>query len=140
MVPLLVEETTTKMIAGILDADPVMLVWWATETECASAVCRLERDKALSGRQATTALSRLHDLKAGWHEVQAVEPVRRTAQRLLRTHQLRAADSLQLAAALVAAEGDPGSLEMVTLDDRLGEAAEREGLVLVDTGGGDSGR
>jgi uncharacterized protein len=43
-------------------------------------------------------------------------------------HPLRAADALQLAAAVVAAERDPPSLEFVSLDDRLLEAASREGF------------
>jgi hypothetical protein len=54
-----------------------------------------------------------------------------TAQRLLRVHPLRAADSLQLAAAIVAAEGDPATLEFVGLDDRLNDAAAREGFRVV---------
>ena len=33
----------------------------------------------------------------------------------------------------VASEGDPASMEIVTLDGRLVEAARREGLTLVDT-------
>lgn len=41
---------------------------------------------------------------------------------------LRAADALQLGAALVAADGDPQSLELVTLDRRLAEAALQEGF------------
>jgi predicted nucleic acid-binding protein len=52
--------------------------------------------------------------------------VRRTAQRLLRVHELRAADALQLAAASTAAE----DLPFVTLDDRLALAAAREGFVV----------
>jgi predicted nucleic acid-binding protein len=46
------------------------------------------------------------------------------AIRFLRVHPLRAADALQLAAAFVAAERRPPSLEMVTLDDRLANAAK----------------
>jgi predicted nucleic acid-binding protein len=43
-------------------------------------------------------------------------------------HPLRAADALQLGAALFAADGDPQSLELVTLDRRLADAARREGF------------
>jgi hypothetical protein len=49
----------------------------------------------------------------------------------LRVHALRAGDSLQLAAALVACEGRPGGLQFVSLDDRLNEAALREGFRVV---------
>jgi hypothetical protein len=50
------------------------------------------------------------------------------AQRLLRVHPLRAADSLQLAAALAIAGDDPAELGFVCLDQRLVEAARKEGL------------
>lgn len=48
---------------------------------------------------------------------------------IARRHDLRAADALQLAAAFFAAEGRPPALEFVCLDDRLADAARREGFV-----------
>ncbi len=56
--------------------------------------------------------------------------------RFLRVHPLRAANSLQLAAAFMAAERRPVSLQVVTLDERLADAARKEGFVLVDVGAG----
>ena len=76
---------------------------------------------------------RLKQLSAGWHEVDPSDAVRDAAVRFLRVHPLRAADSLQLAAAFVAAERRPASLEVITLDDRLGAAARKEGFTLIDT-------
>ena len=43
-----------------------------------------------------------------------------------------AADALQLAAAFIAAERRPASLQVVTLDQRLAEAMRKEGFALVD--------
>ncbi|MDT3677593.1 MAG: hypothetical protein ROZ64_01995 [Burkholderiaceae bacterium] len=51
--------------------------------------------------------------------------------RALRVHPLRAADSTPLAAALVAAEHQPATLAFVCLDQRLTEAAAREGFEVV---------
>jgi uncharacterized protein len=99
--------------------------------ECASAIARLERDGALDEAAVTEAFERLQRLARGWHEVDPSEPVREAAVRFLRVHPLRAADALQLAAAFVAAERRPASLEVVTLDDRLAAAARKEGFVLV---------
>jgi predicted nucleic acid-binding protein len=130
IVPLLVGEPATDAMIPLAAADPGMLVWWATEVECVSAIARLERDGDLSSAAAQTALDRLDAAADGWSEVQAGELVRRSARRLLRTHSLRAADALQLGAAMAAAEGDATSLEMVTLDDRLGAVARREGFVV----------
>lgn len=134
VVPLLVAEPTTEAIDGVYAEDPVMLVWWASEVECASALSRLERDGALNAAATATALARLDELKGSWHEIQPVESVRRTARRLMRSCPLRAADALQVAAAVVAAEGNPASLEVVTLDSRLHDASRREGFVVIDAG------
>ncbi len=79
----------------------------------------------------SASLARLDELSLAWHEVQPVARVRTVAIRLLRTHELRAADAFQVAAAIVAAEDSPGSLPVVTLDARLALAAEREGFPVV---------
>jgi hypothetical protein len=65
-------------------------------------------------------------------EIEPSEIVRENALRFLRVHPLRAADALQLAAAFLAAERRPSSLELVTLDDRLAEAAPKEGFELIE--------
>jgi hypothetical protein len=70
-------------------------------------------------------LKRLAD---GWHEVDPSDAIREAAVRFLRVHPFRAADALQLAAAFLAAERRPSSLEIVTLDDRLAAAARKEGF------------
>lgn len=132
IVPLLVAGPMTAGVQALAARDPILLVWWGTEVECASAIARLERDGALDEPAATLAFERLRQLAAGWHEVDPGDAVREAAVRFLRVHPLRAADSLQLAAAFVAAEGRPASLELVTLDDRLGAAARKEGFALVD--------
>ena len=138
LVALLVAEAKTETLRSIAEHDPVMLVWWATPIECASAIARLERDGDLTSEATLTALQRLDALAESWNEVQPVEAARRAARRLLRVHPLRAADALQLAAAVVAAEGHPASLEVVTLDERLIEAARREGFVVIEVAPGAS--
>jgi hypothetical protein len=88
----------------------------------------LEREKALSGKAVTVALTRLTAVRDAWHEIQPVQTIKAIAVRLLRVHPLRAADSTQLAAALVAANGQPSSLPFVCFDERLSEAAAKEGF------------
>jgi uncharacterized protein len=131
VVPLLVEQSATADMQALAAADPLLLVWWSTAVECGSALARLEREMALDPASATLAFRRLAQLAASWQEVEAGDLVRETAIRLLRVHSLRAADSLQLAAAFVAAEGRPSTLEFVTLDDRLALAAQKEGFVVI---------
>jgi hypothetical protein len=60
--------------------------------------------------------------------VTALEVVRRHAERVVGTHAIRAADALQIGAALVAAAEDPATLEFVTFDQPQAAAAEREGF------------
>ena len=128
IVPLLVEDVDRTRLLDVLESDSVMAAWWASPVEVASAVARREREGLLSPADATTALQRLRQLERSWHQVTPTDAVRGVAQRLLRVHPLRAADSLQLAAALAIAGDDPNELGFVCLDQRLVEAARKEGL------------
>jgi hypothetical protein len=132
ILPLLVDEPPTALAKATCAADPQMVVWWATQVECASALSRLERTRALDAKMMAIAFARLADLVDGWEEVQPNHLVRDTAVRFLRVHPLRAADALQLAAAFVASDHRPASLPFVTFDERLAEAARKEGFLLVD--------
>ena len=105
-----------------------MVVWWATELECVSAVSRREREGVMPIAASVMALDRLDALSERWLEVQPTSEVRTLARRLLRVHPLRMADALQLAAALVVNARGNGWLPFVSLDERLAGAARREGL------------
>ena len=94
VVPLLVVEPATAEREHQLQADPLMLVWWGTTVECASALQRLVREGALRAAEARAAEARLRQLERRWAEVEPTQSVRTQAQRLLRLHPLRAADAL----------------------------------------------
>jgi hypothetical protein len=128
IVPLLVAEPSTRALVDEFVRDPELVVWWGTEVECVSALARLEREDLIDARAMGEVLARLDGLALAWHEIQPGARARQVAVRLLRTHNLRAADAFQLAAAIAAAEDSPGSLPLVTLDGRLATAAEREGF------------
>jgi predicted nucleic acid-binding protein len=130
LLPILIMEPTTRAVIDAVRDDPEIVVWWATRVECASALARLER----SGVAVDEALERLEMLATAWHEVEATDRVRQGATRLLRVHPLRAADALQLAAAIVAAESEPRTLPFVTLDGRLADSASREGFPVLRPG------
>lgn len=128
IVPLLLDERRSQSLRSLAAKDPTILVWWATEVECVSALARLERDGNATADLVTQGLRYLRELASGWYEVDPSDSVRETATRFLRVHALRAADALQLAAAFVAADRRPTSLELVTLDERLAAAAQKEGF------------
>ena len=129
VVPLLVPEPTSRSAQRLFEGDPIIVAWWATELECTSAIARRQRFGALPEDVVANAFVRLSALKAGWHEVEPGEDVRESAKRLLRVHDLRTADALQLAAAFFVAEARPSTLTVVSLDDRLLAAADREGFL-----------
>jgi hypothetical protein len=68
-------------------------------------------------------IASLDGLLDGATIIQPADDVRETAKGLLLAHTLRAADALQLAAALIAAGGQPDDRGFVCLDQRLRAAA-----------------
>ncbi len=131
VVPLLVSHPSSAVLADRHAGDSEPIVWWGTFVECASALARLEREHALGRLETERAFDRLHTLRETWNEVAPVEDLRSIAVRFLRVHTLRAADAFQLAAAFLASEGRPASLEFVCFDERLIDAARREGFRVV---------
>ena len=85
----------------------------------------------MSAERISVAMERLKALQGAWHEVQLSQGLRDTAVRLLRVHPLRAADAMQLSAAIIASDREPAALEVVTLDTRLAGAARREGFSVI---------
>jgi predicted nucleic acid-binding protein len=131
IVPLLVQESQSALVDRLMEEDAAIVSWWGTPIECMSALARQRRDGALDADGLQAATARLRRLATVWIEVPPGPHVREHASRLVRVHPLRAADATQLAAALVAADFRPDTLEFVTFDDPQAEAAEREGFRLV---------
>jgi len=132
VMPLIAAEPGRERMMDRLEEGSQMLAWWGTPIEVVCALARREREGQLNADDVTSALAALRHLAGAWHEIVPSDSVRRTAERLLRVHPLRAADSLQLAAAITAADYDPSTLEFVCLDERLNAAARREGFVVID--------
>jgi predicted nucleic acid-binding protein len=128
IVPLLVTEPKTRTIAGLLRSDRECWTWWATRTECLSSLHRRVRAGELDAAEFETSRGRLLRFDQASAIVVPSEAIRARADRLLGLHRLRAADAFQLAALLAAAEERPAELPFVTLDDRLADAARKEGF------------
>ena len=131
LVPLLVRQAASSRVRSLYRSDAGIFAWWGARVECESAISRLERDGHLGRRSAHSARGRLDRFAETWQEVQASDTLRHSARRLLRVHDLRAADALQLAAGLAASEERPMTLAFVCLDERLSAAAEREGFRVI---------
>lgn len=131
IVPVVVEEAASRACRDLLRADRRVVVWCLTRTEVLSALCRRCREGGLSREDLARAEGRLERLALRWDEVDAVLPVREAAERLLRIHPLRAADALQLGAALVLVEHRPRRSPLVSLDAGLSAAAAAEGFEVI---------
>lgn len=131
IVPLLVREADTAARELQLREMAGVIVWWATRVECVSALCRREREGHLSSETIHAAMVRLRALSRQWLIVSPSQVLLSRAERLLKIHPLRAADALQLAAALLATREEPEGCTFHAADARLALAAKNEGFTVI---------
>jgi predicted nucleic acid-binding protein len=104
------------------------VVWWATPVEIASALARLVRMKQLDSGEWTKARKLAKTLADSWFVIQPSDVVRSRAAQLVDRYDLRAADSLQMAAAFEWCEDTPQGRVFLTADQKLKEAALLSGF------------
>jgi uncharacterized protein len=123
LVPLCVHEPlTNRAVALYKQYQPV--VWWATSVEMAAALARLLRVQQLDVASWSAASVLANKLSIEWVVVQPSESLRTLAKQMVENYDLRAADSLQLAAAFTWCGSFPQQSLFVTADRRLREAAQ----------------
>jgi hypothetical protein len=130
IVPLIVEEAASSACRRLLRADHGIGVWTLSRVEVLSAVWRRVRAGDMEHAGAVQAVRRLDAVSAHWIEVDGLTAVRARAERILAVHPLRAADALQLAAALVLSKDRP-HWPFVTGDVQLARVAELEGFDVI---------
>jgi uncharacterized protein len=128
LIPLLVKEATSGSYRRIA-RETEIVTWWGAAVECASGIER-RVGEGESPVKTAAAYRNLYELLPHWREIHPSESLRRSAIRLLRTHRLRAADAIHLAAATVASDFAPTTARFLTADARLKVAAGREGFVV----------
>ncbi len=128
LLSLIVGQRQTEDLKKLFSANRGIVAWWGTKVEGVSGIARLHREGHLGAAETSQLLKALDALLSAAYEVQPTEEVRTTACRVLRVHELRAADAFQLAAALVWSEHRPAGMAFVCLDRRLRDAAAREGF------------
>jgi len=127
----LINETMSRKVEAAAIGDPGMVVWWGTRVECLSGLSRRLREGTIGAEAGKQVRSLLAELARQWHEVLPTETLRKRAERLIMVHPLRAADSLQPAAALTCVREEPGGALLASLDDNLRIAATKEGFNVV---------
>jgi predicted nucleic acid-binding protein len=99
-----------------------------SQIEVTSALARRSREGAISAADRDRAMAAVVADFAALNVVELSPEVAALAGRLLARHPLRAGDALQLASALLLARRVGGRVEWIACDQRLAEAAAREGL------------
>jgi predicted nucleic acid-binding protein len=109
-----------------------LVVWWGSFVEVHSAICRLHREHMINDANKQGAVARLRLLSRGWREVSPEEQVRDFAAESLDKYVLRAADALQLAAALIWCQNRPARRNFLCADRRLSQAATAAGFSVLE--------
>src|SRR5208282_5100118 len=122
LVPLCVRQGITPRAIALYQSYEVV-VWWFAPVEIASALARLVRMKQLTPGDLVKVRQLAKNLGDSWSVIQPSDALRAKAAQLVDRHDLRAADSLQLAAALVWCEDVPQGRTFLTADQKLREAA-----------------
>jgi predicted nucleic acid-binding protein len=127
LVPLCVIQGTTPSVVRLYKSYPAV-VWWATPLEIASALARLVRTREISSAECAKARQVAAALADEWSVIQPSNALRDHATRLVDRYDLKAADALQLAAALDWCEDAPHGEVFLTADQKLREAAVLAGF------------
>ena len=131
LVSLCIQEATTPQVRQHLRSyAPV--VWWGSVVEIHSAIARLHREAAITSTERDGALARLALLAEGWREILPDDALRTLAAALLDSHPLRAADSMQLAAALTWSHQRPQGKIFLCGDQHLSHAAKSAGFAVIE--------
>jgi len=127
LVPLCVRQGITPSVASLYENYRVV-IWWATPVEIASALARLLRNKEISSSEWAKARQVAVALADEWSVIQPSNALRDHATRLVERYDLKAADAMQLAAALDWCDKVPRGEVFLTADQKLREAAVLSGF------------
>ncbi|MBB6142532.1 putative nucleic acid-binding protein [Silvibacterium bohemicum] len=127
LVPLCVRQQPSKTVRE-LTLQYGLVVWWSTPAEMRAAFARLLRMGELTEIEHLGARQALDQLRLSWRELQPTEPLRAQAEALIDRFPLKAADALQLAAALAWCMDRPTHRPFISGDKQLISAASQLGF------------
>src|SRR5688500_6676131 len=128
LVLLVTHQRATPAAVALRRAHPRLIVWWGARVEVRSALARLRRDDLIDASDLPKAIAKLDALSRAIVEVAPTELVRARAEALTDSRDVRAADALQLGAALEWCQGRTRNRKLVCFDGRLAAAARAEGF------------
>lgn len=131
LVPLCVRQSATaEATSHLRKLSPV--VWWGSLVEIQSAICRLNRERAIPDEGKRAALGRLEILSRSWREILAGDNLRELALDLLSRYPLKSANALQVAASLIWCDERPARRAFVCADGKLSRVASLIGFEVIE--------
>ena len=127
LVPLCVRQGITPSVESLYESYRVV-IWWATPVEIASALARLVRTAEINSSEWEKARQVVVALADEWSVIQPSNALRDHATRLVDRYDLKAADAVQLAAALDWCDKVPRGEIFLAADQKLREAAVLSGF------------
>jgi predicted nucleic acid-binding protein len=124
-----VQEAETERVRRLL-RQSTAAISRLTEVELVSALARRHREGSLPKATLEALLAAIEEEVSTLPVVEVSPAVVRLARALLLRHALRAGDAIQLASSLVLRERLEQAVHFLAFDERLNEAARREGLPL----------
>jgi predicted nucleic acid-binding protein len=127
IVSLCIQHQTKPIVRGLISRYKIA-VWWATPVEIHGAIERLRRAGEITASEHAGALVEAAFFRGGWREMTPYDAVRDEAEQMLDRFPLKAADALQLAAALSWCNGKPQGRAFISGDAQLLRVAENLGF------------
>lgn len=128
IVPLCVAQQSSQKARQVYRGFTRQVVAWTALIEASGAIYRAVRLGGLTELNAKRAFGRLAQFEKRWTEIIASDRVRHTAITMLSSYDLRAADAVQLASALVWCKDKPRNRSFVCFDQKLAIAARAVGF------------
>lgn len=128
LVPLCTNEPRSILAGRFWKMFSQKNVWWAASVEISSALARLERENLINLQKRLKAEKRLEILEKAWFEIQPTLRIKELARTFPVQYKTKAADSLQLAAALVWCKENPKNKDFVSGDAHLIKVAQSVGF------------
>jgi uncharacterized protein len=130
IIPVLLQQTFSTRARQLLRKYQKLVLAWTTPVEVQSALSRLYREGYLNDKSYQTAMDRFLHIEDNRLEVLPTAKLRERAREILQNYDLRAADAIQLASALLWCNEKPRGKPFITFDTRLAAAAAKAGFTV----------
>lgn len=128
----LLDQRHGALVAAALERAAVVVASDLTLIECDRVLIRAVAQRTLAERELVQRQARLNAVSAHWTLLAVDEEIGERARRPFPVEPVRTLDALHLASMLTARKALP-DLVVLSLDDRVREAADRLGLPLAPT-------